>query len=179
MKQFSAIFFFTIFYCAAIAQNNTDSAYHYVFVPTTKTKAIIHLKNNSAISGEIVKITDSILSVSITGENNTDSNIAIADIQNIKIKRNAFWLGMGSGAVLGGLVGYGVSYIAYSNDPTITDSENKDKQRSSSFVGALITAVPGAVIGSIVGSISIKRNFVINGDITNLKKMETTLAQFQ
>lgn len=183
MRKIYIICFCLIISLAAAAQSSADTTYRSDFIPNSKEKAVVHLMNSSTVSGTIVKITDSIMILSIPAQNPADSNnivsIAIPDIQNIRIKRNAFWLGMVSGATGGALVGYGLGYITYSNDPEISEIDNKDDQHVRGAAGAVIVAVPGAVIGSIAGTIGTKRNFVIDGKNDNIRKMIKSLWELQ
>jgi len=183
MRKFYTICFCLIVSFEASAQSSADTTYRSDFIPNSKEKAIVHLMNNSTVSGTIVKITDSVMVLSIPAQNPPDSNnvmsIAIPEIQTIKIKRNAFWLGMVSGATGGALVGYGLGYITYSNNSEISDIGNKDNQKARGAVGAVIVAAPGAVIGSVVGAIGTKRNFVIDGKNENIRKMIKSLWELQ
>ena len=67
----------------------------------------------------------------------------------------------------------------YTDDPFASDNENRNNANLKGYEGAVIGAVPGAVIGSIIGSIAIKRKFIINADIKNIKAMMKTLWNFK
>ncbi len=183
MRKICTICFCLIISLAAAAQSSADTVNLYEFIPNSKEKAVVHLMNGSSVSGTIVKITDSVMQLSVSAQNLADSNsimgIAIPDIQNIKIKRNAFWLGMVSGATGGALLGYGAGYFSYSNDSEISDADNKEEQKARGVVGAVIVAAPGAVIGSVVGAIGTKRNFTIDGKSENIRKMIKSLWELQ
>jgi hypothetical protein len=104
----------------------------------------------------------------------TDSqytSIPIQEIKKIKIKRHAVGMGMTEGAAITGLIGYGLGYIFYEHDNSISDEENKENQQGKGLLGALIGLAPGAIIGGIVGGISTKRNFTIDGNKENIRKM--------
>jgi len=108
----------------------------------------------------------------------TGSIIAIPEIKVIKIKRHRFFLGMVSGAVITGFVGYEVGYNSYNDNLSASEDENRNNADLKGYKGAVIGAVPGAVIGSIIGSISVKRRFKINGDIKKIRAMMKTLWRF-
>ena len=181
--------FYLICFCLAMlfnvsAQSISDTLHFFNFSPASKIKASVHLNDNSVLTGIIAQITDStmILSSSSQEANGvayTSITIAIKKIKTIKIKRHAFFLGMGCGAVITGLIGYEVGYSSYSDKPLLSDNENKDNANAKGYEDALIGAVPGAVIGSLVGSVIIKRKFIINGDIKNIQGMIKTLSKLK
>ncbi len=182
MKHFLTICLLLTICFETVAQNNADTSQPLNFYPSSQLKATIYLKDDAVITGTIKNITDSFVLVSLFLKSGTDSTaydtIHIPDIQTIKIKRNALWLGMGCGAVAGGFVGYGLGYITYSDNASISEVDNKDKQHIRGGEGAIIVAVPGAVVGGIIGSIGFKRKFIINGDKENLRKMMKTLWEY-
>ncbi len=178
LSIYSLIFCFT-----AIAQDTLSDASHSLnFFPNSRLKARIELKDNRAVIGTITRITDSIVSISPWSQNRDTSvynNIAIEEIQLIKIKRNAFWLGMGCGAVASGLAGYVLGSITYKKIPYLSENNNKDNQMVRGMGGAVIAAVPGAIIGSVAGTVGFKRKFIVNGDINSIRKMIKALWEFQ
>jgi hypothetical protein len=184
MKRFYIICFCLAIFFQASSQNDIDTVIQFNYIPSSPLKASIHLSNNTVTTGTIVQIIDSVLILSVSSEKENTitysrSIISIKEIKIIKIKRKAFWLGTVTGGVITGAVGYGVGSSSYYDDPLLSDAENEDKANLKGYEGALIGAVPGAVIGSLVGSIVVKRKFIINGDIKNIKAMVKAVKKFK
>ncbi|MEP6464871.1 MAG: hypothetical protein ABJB05_01135 [Parafilimonas sp.] len=165
------------------AQSNTGISSSLNFTPQSQLKATIRLNNNTVTKGVLTQITDSTIVLSISSQNEnsiiyTGSTISIKEIKFIKIKRHAFFLGMACGAVVTGFVGYAIGRGSYTDDPLVSGDENENNANLKGYKGALIGVVPGAVIGSIIGSIAVKRKFIINGNMKNIRSMMKTLWQF-
>jgi outer membrane lipoprotein SlyB len=176
VKKFYAISYCFLIFFAASAQSDTAISSSLSFVPKSQLKATVYLKNNAKTTGIITQITDStiVLLQSLPKENSityANSIIKIQEIKIIKIKKHAFFLGMASGAMATGFLGYGLGRGSYADNPLLSDDENNNKAEMEGYKGAVIGAVPGAVMGSIIGSMVVKRKFIINGDIKKVKAM--------
>lgn len=172
MKQY-----YTICFCFAInfavAQHATISNNPLEFHPGKFPKSTIYLENDSSIHGTIMKITDSILMIAAypndTTNNKSFFEIAVTRIKRIKIKTD-IGLSMAGGAILAGFAGYGLGYITYHDNYSISDQDNRDNQKVRGALGALIAAVPGAFIGMVTGLFH-KQNFVINGNKEKMQRL--------
>ncbi len=169
-------YYYCICFCliinVAIAQSTPGE-----FFPEKFPAATIYLDDNSLMQGTIMKISDKVLTLSAyaadTSKTKTFFEIDIPHIRKIHIKTDVA-LSMAGGAVIAGLVGYGLGYITYSDKNSISEEDNKDRQKLRGAIGALITAVPGAFIGMITGLFR-KQNFTINGDNERMKKLKRAL----
>jgi hypothetical protein len=172
MKLYCTICFCLVINFAA-AQNSADPVHSFEFYPEKFPNAIVYLQSDSTVKGKIMKITDNVLSISAylndTAKNKSFLDIPIVQIKKIKIKTNIA-VSMAGGAVITGLVGYGLGYITYTDDNTISDDDNKDRQHLRGALGALIAAVPGAFIGMVTGLFH-KQNFTISGSNQKMKKL--------
>jgi hypothetical protein len=176
MKQFT-----TICVCVLInfatAQNLSFPTRSFEFHPEKFPKATVYLESDSSIQGIIMKITESILVLSAyandTAKNKSFFDIPITQIKKVRIKTDIS-LSMAGGAVLTGLVGYGLGYLTYDHDNSLSDEDNKDNAQLRGALGALIAAVPGAFIGMVTGLFH-QQNFVINGDNKKMKRLMKAL----
>lgn len=103
MRKFYTTCFFILIIFASSAQSSEDSTIAFQFSPTPQPKAVLQLKDRRTVSGAITKITDSTIELSVPMQNafgDEYRNVAISEIKIIKIKRHAFFLGMGCGAVV-------------------------------------------------------------------------------
>lgn len=182
MKIIFIIIAFVIFSCIrSVAQ---DSVVHSQidFSPPRPLKAIVHFGNDSVLSGKIIAIKDDyvLLSEKISGNNyNPDyRSIEFTQIKTMKIKRNKFLFGLGAGALVGGLIGYGIGALTYEYDNSSSESSNKESKNLRGWAGAAIAGVPSALLGALIGSVAIRVRFNIDGDKNKMKKMVHSLLQF-
>jgi hypothetical protein len=116
MKRFYLIIFFVVTYNTSIAQVITDASSATYILPVAKVT--LHLVNGIAVSGTLTAITDStlVMSVQYKKDRVLYQHVNIDEIKSIKVKKNAFWVGMGCGAAIGCIVGYGVGYNSDNED---------------------------------------------------------------
>jgi hypothetical protein len=179
MKRYFTICLSLVMSFAAAQNFGAESTYSFDFF----VKASIHLKNDSIVTGVIIKITDSAVVLSAPSSDSNKSqlyqSILIPAIQQIKLKTGAVGYALAAGAVLGGIAGYGLGYITYDYDYLISDADNTDERKVRGAIGALITAVPGAIIGGIVGIFGSKKSFRINGRKEKMIKLKRALQKLK
>jgi hypothetical protein len=175
--------YYTICLClaasvAAAQIHNGHDSDHFEINPPKPVKATIYRLNNSPIRGLITKLTDSMVLLSISSPTEAGQQINIirvSEIHKIKVKRNAIVNGMAGGAVLGGLAGYGLGYISYSYNESISDQDNHDNQKGRAAIGALIGAIPTALLGGMVGGVITKRTFRVDGNKASMLTLKKVL----
>ena len=134
--------------------------------------------NRTVVKGHATHITDSSLSIYVMNDSGEIiyTNINVTEIRKIKIKKNAFLKGLIIGAGIGGITGYEIGEVTYSDDNYMEDENAKEAR---AIAGAVIIGIPCAVIGGIVGSVVIKKTFIINGSKENYIKMFEELWKFK
>ena len=127
--------------------------------------------NDSIIKGKVIAATDTGFTILTQPQDSVSRTISVAEMHTVKVKRDAFLKGFGTGVVVGGAVGYGVGYAQYSYDYSISPDDNDEQERTSAWTGAVIGAVPAALLGGAIGGLALKKKFVIRGKQENFWKL--------
>jgi len=152
----------------------THPANSYQFIPNSPIRAKLILTNGKRLKVSISKIYDQEVEILANTADSTPpvrKLIPVAVIRKIRVKRNAVRMGMTQGALITGIAGYGVGYIAYDADDSQSDEDIASGRQVLAIMGAAAGAVPGAVVGGFVGGVVIKRRFKIKGDPGRMIKL--------
>jgi len=174
-KTILLFYFFVLKILASTAQDKVDTADTSFYLPPIFESATIRLNNHIKVRGRIRNINDSILQ--IYQDKTGYKNISISQIRSVRVRRNGLVKGLGYGAAIGGIVGYGIGYFSYNNDDPYDDDTSGEE--ASGVLGAAIGLAPGAVVGGIIGGIFTRRHFRIAGQKEKLEKMCKALRRAQ
>ena len=199
MKKATVLSFLWLYCLSSIAQNTTDSTLlpgsnvqrdsaivqnstaWMDFTPGTTAKVTIHYKGDSVITGTITRIKDSTVDIIQAKKSKADTTlyypceINIADIQSIKVKRDAFLLGAVTGGGIGYLAGYAGGYISYNNNNDISQDQNTEDQKTQANVVGLVAAIPTGILGGLVSGVVLRRTFIINGSREKMHQLTKVL----